>query len=97
MLVPEREEALKRIFQCIMDELGFNIFTDETRAFFVEQAQALRARGAEGIILGCTEIELLIQQRHIPELPVFQSAELHIAAVAAIAAGRDTIDAFVPP
>ena len=65
-----------------MDELGFNIFKDTTRAFFVAQVAALKARGAQGVILGCTEIELLIKQEHVPEIPVFPSAELHINAIA---------------
>ena len=36
-----------------MNELGFNVFNESTRAFFVEQIHALVAEGAEGVILGC--------------------------------------------
>ena len=43
-----------------MNELGFNIFKPETKKFFMDQVEKLVKRGAEGIILGCTEIELLI-------------------------------------
>jgi hypothetical protein len=38
-LVPESEADLSQIFQLIMDELGFNIFKDDTRAFFVAQVK----------------------------------------------------------
>ena len=38
-LVPESEVDLSQIFQLIMDELGFNIFKDDTRAFFVAQVK----------------------------------------------------------
>ena len=48
----------------------------------VAQARALVARGADGVILGCTEIELLVKQEDIPEIPLFCSAELHIEAAA---------------
>ena len=41
-LVPEAEQDLSQIFQYIMDELGFNIFKDETRAYFVAQIRDLR-------------------------------------------------------
>jgi hypothetical protein len=62
---------------------GFNVFKDSTRAFFVDQVGELQARGAEGVILGCTEIELLIQQEHTPDTPLFASAEIHIGEVPA--------------
>ena len=84
-IVPAKDEDLKQIFQYIMDELGFNIFKDSTRQFFVEQVQELASRGAQGVILGCTEIELLIQQEHVPEVPLFPSAELHIEVNSSIA------------
>lgn len=56
-LVPESEKDLTQIFQYIMDELGFNVFKETTREFFVAQIRALAARGAQGVILGCTEID----------------------------------------
>merc|ERR1711998_597374 len=40
------------------------------------------------VILGCTEIELLIKQKDVPDVPLFPSAELHIDAAAAVAAGK---------
>ena len=91
-----------------MSELGFSIFKDSTRAFFVEQIRALVAAGAEGVILGayartprlldrsisltspartlagCTEIELLVGQDDVPDVPLFPSAELHIEAAAGV-------------
>jgi len=96
VLVPDSEEAMAQIFQYIMDELGFNVFKDSTREYFVGQVRALAARGAQGVICGCTEIELLIQQEHVPEVPLFPSAELHIAAAAQVQAGKVKIEAFQP-
>jgi hypothetical protein len=95
-IVPAREEDLKQIFQHIMEELGFNIFNDSTRKFFAAQVRELVGRGAQGVILGCTEIELLIQQEHTPEVPLFLSAELHIKAVAEIQAGVKHLSHFIP-
>ena len=59
IVVPDSDEDMTRIFQAIMHELGHNIFHDSTRAFFVKMVRKLQVRGCEGVILGCTEIELL--------------------------------------
>jgi len=50
----------------------------------------------QGVIMGCTEIELLINQTHLPDLAVFESAKLHIEAAAKVAAGTDKIDDYLP-
>lgn len=95
-LVPESEKDLAQIFQYIMDELGFNVFKETTRKFFVAQIRALAARGAQGVILGCTEIELLVKQSDVPEVPLYCSAELHIEAAARVQAGVDTLAQYMP-
>lgn len=59
-----------------MDELSFNRFSDATRTFFVGQCRQLATRGAQGIVLGCTEIELLIREKDLPDLALFRSAEV---------------------
>ena len=61
-VVPERDEDLTQIFEFIMHELGHQIFKESTRAFFQAQIAALISRGAQGIVLGCTEIGMLVQQ-----------------------------------
>lgn len=93
-VTPETDEDLRQIFEYIMHELGFNVFKDETRTFFVDQVRKLVARGASGVILGCTEIELLIKQEHVPDVPLFPSAELHIEAAAKVAAGKVDIKEY---
>eukprot|EP00750_Incisomonas_marina_P003007 INCI12807.1.p1 GENE.INCI12807.1~~INCI12807.1.p1 ORF type:complete len:530 (-),score=106.87 INCI12807.1:641-2230(-) len=84
---PEHEADLDGIFNCIKYELGFGEFKDTTREYFLGQIQKLVTRGAQGIILGCTEIELLIREEHCPDTPIFPSAELHIATIAKVLAG----------
>ncbi|KAJ9449169.1 aspartate racemase [Diplonema papillatum] len=95
-LVPSKDEDLAQIFQYIMKELGANVFKPDTRTFFVRQAALLQERGAEGLILGCTEIELLIRQEHVPTLPVFPSAAIHIKSLAKVAARQAAVDDFLP-
>ena len=56
----------------------------------------MQQRGAEGVILGCTEIELLVKQTDIPEIPLFCSAELHIEATVRVQARLETIGSYMP-
>ena len=76
--------------------LGFNIFKDSTREYFVSEIRGLAERGAEGVVMGCTEIELLVQQEHTPELPLFASAEIHLEALSLVAAGRKSVKDYLP-
>ena len=95
-IVPESDADLQQIFQFIMEELGFGEFKESTRAFFAAQVRALHARGAEGVVLGCSEIELLLRQQDTPDVPLFPSAQLHIAAAARVAAGLQRVVDFEP-
>ena len=65
----------------IYDELVMNIFSESTKKGYLEVIKCLSESGAEGIILGCTEIPLLLQPDEI-SIPSFATTELHcIAAV----------------
>ena len=68
-----------RVHEVIYSELTTGVIKDSSRAEYVEIIERLRARGAEGIILGCTEIPLLIRPQDTP-LPVFDTTALHARA-----------------
>ncbi len=55
------------------------IIDDQSRKEFQRIIESLRQEGAESVILGCTEIGLLIQQDN-STLPVFDSTEIHAKA-----------------
>ncbi|MGW5348875.1 aspartate/glutamate racemase family protein [Streptomyces sp. NPDC004050] len=75
------------VHQVIYEELCLGIVRDESRTGYRKVIDDLVAAGAEGIILGCTEIELLIGPEDSP-VPLFPTARLHAgAAVDAALAG----------
>jgi len=68
----------------IYDELCRGIVRDESRKVYVEAIARLAARGAEAVILGCTEIAMLIDDSVSP-LPVYDTTELHAKALVSAA------------
>ncbi|MCA3697404.1 amino acid racemase [Aquidulcibacter sp.] len=67
----------------IFDQLVRGDLRAESKAEYLRIVEAARAQGAEGVILGCTEIFLLIDQTDLPSFPVFDTASLHIDAAVA--------------
>ncbi|GAA2461537.1 aspartate/glutamate racemase family protein [Streptomyces lavendulocolor] len=87
VLVPEAEGRAE-VHRIIYEELCLGIVDDGSRAVYQRVIDQLVADGAEGVVLGCTEIELLIGQEDSP-VPVFPTTRLHAeaAVTAALAAG----------
>jgi len=77
-LVPELPDR-ERIHSSIYAELGRGILTAETKAFVLDAIAKLVAQGANGVILGCTELPLLIKQADCP-VPVLDTTMLHATA-----------------
>jgi aspartate racemase len=77
-LVPEKPER-EFIHNGIMNELLKEKFKKDTKTKFVKIINDLEIHGAEGIVLGCTEIPLLIKQDDV-KLPVFNTLEIHAMA-----------------
>ncbi|MEP2771408.1 MAG: amino acid racemase [Fulvivirga sp.] len=61
----------------ISKELTQGIFSKEARNFFLERMDDLKERGAEGIILGCTELPILFKDT-VYELPLLSTTHLHV-------------------
>jgi len=73
-------------------------FEEKTRDYFISviRESLVKEQGAQCVVLGCTEIELLIKQEDIPDIPVFASAELHMSACIDVLLGKKQVDALVP-
>lgn len=68
--------ARERIHAVIYDELCRGVVREHSRDFYREAIAALVEAGAQGIILGCTEIGLLIGEKDAPA-PIFDTARIH--------------------
>jgi len=78
VLVPEAAER-EVIHRVIYDELCLGLIREESRARYREIIRGLVGRGAQGIILGCTEIELLVRPEDSPA-PIFPTTAIHARA-----------------
>jgi aspartate racemase len=74
-IVPDDKER-DFIHASIFEELGKNIFSSETKQRYLEIIDRLKARGAEGVILGCTEIPMLVKSEDFP-IPSFDTTLIH--------------------
>jgi aspartate racemase len=82
-LVPDpTDRAL--VHRVIYEELVLGVVREESRAAYREVVARLVDRGAQGIVLGCTEIELLLGPADV-DVPVFPTTKLHAEAAVAAA------------
>ncbi|MHA1198399.1 MAG: aspartate/glutamate racemase family protein [Candidatus Heimdallarchaeaceae archaeon] len=78
IIVPNQKDQ-EFVNKVIFDELTYHILTPESKKGYLKVIERLREEGAEGVILGCTEIPLLIQQENSP-IPVFDTTTIHALA-----------------
>ncbi|MGW6834637.1 aspartate/glutamate racemase family protein [Streptomyces sp. NPDC054949] len=83
--VPDADERAL-VHRVIYEELCIGVVREESRTAYREVIAGLVAAGAEGIVLGCTEIELLVGAEDSP-VPVFPTARIHAAAAVDAALG----------
>jgi aspartate racemase len=77
-LVPPGEDR-ELVHEVIYGELVHGVVREASRAAYVDVVDRLVADGAEGVVLGCTEIELLLRPQDV-DVPVFATTRLHALA-----------------
>ena len=84
VLIPDAQ-GIETVNDIIYQELCLGTISDISREKYLSIIDQLAAKGAQGVILGCTEIGLLIQQKDT-SLPVFDTTQIHakMAAMEAI-------------
>jgi aspartate racemase len=75
-LVPDSAATRQELNRIIQKELDMGVFKPESKKYVLEQIEELRQRGAQGIVLGCTEFPLIINPADI-SVPVFDTTLLH--------------------
>lgn len=75
VVIPNEKERIV-INEVIYNELSKGILKKESKALYLEIINSLILRGAEGIILGCTEIPLLIEQKDV-KAPIYDTTTIH--------------------
>lgn len=87
VIVPD-DGGRELVHRVIYDELCRGRIVDASRAGYVDVIETLVRRGAQGIVLGCTEIGLLVSPADSP-VPVFDTTEIHAAAAVDFALATD--------
>ena len=87
VLIPE-DEAIRTLDAIIFGELCRGNVREESGQEILRMIERLKSRGAQGVVLGCTELGLLVRPGDV-EIPVFDTALIH-AQAAALASLRDS-------
>ena len=74
-IVPDQQD-IAALNQIILEELCLGIINDKSRTRYLAAMERLTARGAEAIILGCTEIEMLVKPEHT-KIPLYDTTKIH--------------------
>ncbi|PTT00702.1 aspartate racemase [Pedobacter sp. HMWF019] len=80
VLIPEKQETRDYIQYTLKEELGIGFINPQTRDNYISITNELVKRGAECIILGCTEIPMLIGQSDF-NIPIFDTTKIHSEAI----------------
>lgn len=83
VILPSKEDR-EIVHRVIYEELVLGVVRDESRREYLRIMEALRAKGAEGVIEGCTEIVMLVQQAHT-DIPLFDTTSIHAEAAVEMA------------
>ena len=83
MLIPEGDDV-DLVNRVIFDELCLGVVKPESKAEYLRVINELQLRGAEGVLLGCTELGLIVSQEDVA-LPLFDTTVIHARKAAQLA------------
>ncbi|MEO6501137.1 MAG: aspartate/glutamate racemase family protein [Jatrophihabitantaceae bacterium] len=92
---PEPDRAV--VHRVIFDELTRGVISDDSRLEYLRIMGDLITQGAEGIVLGCTEISLLVAARHLPGHPLYDTTALHVERAVRLSLGLEPLPALARP
>jgi len=86
ILVPEKQDR-ELLNDIIYRELVRGVFTKESEQYCIKLIEKLKEEGAEGVILGCTELPLLISKSDVT-IPTFNTTRIHVEKAIDFALGE---------
>ncbi len=89
-IIPD-EEGIQFVNDSIYNELGKGLIIPQTKENYLRLIEQLEKQGAKGVILGCTEIPLLISQEDC-SIPVFDTTVIHAKAAVEFALASELVD-----
>jgi len=95
VLVPASQDRAL-VHRVIFDELTRGIIDDHSREQYLRIIGDLVARGAQGIVLGCTEISLLVAPEDMPGSVLYDTTALHVDRAVRISLGLDPLPRSAP-
>lgn len=90
VVVPDAA-ARERVDGVIFEELVHGVVREDSKRAFLSIMDDLTDAGAEGIVLGCTEIELLVEGSDFPAAPLFDTTALHVERAVDLALGERSL------
>jgi aspartate racemase len=94
VLIPEQGER-NIVHRIIYEELVLGKILESSISEYKNIIENLLKKGAQGIVLGCTEIGLLVQQKDY-SVPIFDTTYVHACAAVDVALGKKDIKDFLP-
>lgn len=83
VLLPEREQ-MEEVNRIIYEELCLGVVKEDSRVFLTALAETMRRGGAEGVILGCTELGMILRDEDAA-IPLLDTVKIHSAAAIRLA------------
>ncbi|MDG1125596.1 MAG: aspartate/glutamate racemase family protein [Pseudomonadales bacterium] len=90
VIVPEKSQQ-EIVHNIIYAELIMGEIKDDSRQRYLEVIEQLHAQGAQAVILGCTEIALLVQQHHT-KVPLYDTTDIHAAHAVMLALSSQSLE-----
>ncbi len=91
-LISPNETEKKEVDRIIFDELTHHKFIQSSKEYYIKVINNLSNKGAEGIILGCTEIKMLVSQEDVKGITLYDTTDLHCELAAKICTGEIILD-----
>ncbi len=80
VLTPQKTDDVDEIQRILKEELGKGLIYESSRQKLIQYSEELIQRGSEGIVLGCTEMPILIGEQHL-SVPVFDTTKIHVESI----------------